>query len=100
MSGNFGAASGGLEWRDERDAGAEDDDADADPDPVDERVEEDLDDGFVGFGVAAFEHDVEVARECGVTGDDGGGLLAGVVEAALGCELRDLLPLWKTSSRA
>src|ERR1700761_1270679 len=86
----FGAASGGLEGWDECNAGAEDDDADADPDPVHERVEKDLDDGLVGLGVAAFEDDVNVTGKCLVDGHHGRGLLAGVVEAALRCKLRDL----------
>src|SRR5665213_685824 len=67
---SFGAAGGGQERWSERDRGAQDDDEDADPYPVDQRVEEDLDNGAVGFGVAAHEDGVEVARQSGVDCDD------------------------------
>ena len=89
----FLAEAGGArrEGGDEGEEGADDDDGDADPDPGDERVEEDLDDGLVGVGVAALEDDVEVAGEGGVERDHGGGGLAGDVEALLGGELGDLL---------
>ena len=70
-------------------AGPEDDDDHADPDPVDQRIDEELDDGLVVVGVVAFEDDVEIILEAGVDGDDGGGLrVVGVdeVDALLGGE--------------
>ena len=87
-----GLASTGEERRDEGDEGAEDDDDDADPDPVDERIEEDLDDGACR------------CRGCGLRRRRRGrgrawsgwrpwsrAVCAGDVEALLGGELRDLL---------
>ena len=87
MSGDGGrcerlaAASGDARGKSEQRAG--DDDKDADPDPGDERVQERLDDGAVGVGVAAFEDDVEVTLGGRVQRDHGRTGFAGVVEALL-----------------
>src|SRR5665213_1548757 len=84
-------ATGGREKRGcERDAGAEDDDEDADPYPVDQRIEEDLDDGAISVRVAAHEDGVEVARESPVDRNHRQRRLRGRVEAALRSELRNL----------
>ncbi len=80
----------GSGGRSEGDEGAEGDENNARPDPADERIQECFDDGLAGVRVGAFIDYVQIPAGNGVDGDHGLGLLAGDVDAFLGCHLEEL----------
>src|ERR1700728_3123243 len=71
---DFHAAGRGLQGWNQRNECAEDHDDHAYPDPVDQRVDEELDDGLLVVRVGAFEDDVEIVLKGRMDSNDGRGL--------------------------